>query len=632
MYLHRQMTRQTRRSSNNGSKCKLICFAITIFMLFGLVPKGYAQSQSYILTYEASRDLYIAPYYAYVSASSLKIRSGPGTGNPQIGLLFHDQRIRVLARSGSWLKIRHGSGPAYVSANYVSRRSSGSRLSPHFGGPTTVTEQPIDYGPVVNTSNDLNVPDYHVYVTASALNVRKGPGTKYAIHKSIPNNHTVKVTHQQGLWLRIEWPSGLAYIHGNYVKRKDIFEGAEDPEGLMPLQSKPAETANNASSDNTSSNSTPRPVDSFLLPSALCNWQSPKSYIRNYYVTAFKKTQMRGQPHTNCPAGNRHLAAGGTGRVVAESGDWVYLQNTATEYYGWVYKPPLFIKDNSDSNVSNNDEPTDTQQVSSATIGFIPSLATQITNENVIAFVSPYRGGTLVSSDTPNCSDIVDRHRHAVYCELLSIGVDFAPVGGDIKGLVEAYTGRDLLTDEELALWERGAGLILCTECRRVGEFGGFIIRRVDNIFRRSPNTSDEVADLVDDVNARPTGPTPATTIPEPPKVEFKWDNPKSKPTFGHTFIDHGQKKSLTSLKDRARGKGHQVGQFLDDNAAAGVISKAAQNYGPGVHTFPIPDGLTTRVVLPDGTEVIADRIRIVVRPNGALKTAFPYNSNHPNS
>ena len=42
----------------------------------------------------------------------------------------------------------------------------------------------------------------------------------------------------------------------------------------------------------------------------------------------------------------------------------------------------------------------------------------------------------------------------------LSLVIDFIPVVGDAKGLVEAATGRDLLTGEELADWERAVGLI----------------------------------------------------------------------------------------------------------------------------------------------------------------------------
>lgn len=42
----------------------------------------------------------------------------------------------------------------------------------------------------------------------------------------------------------------------------------------------------------------------------------------------------------------------------------------------------------------------------------------------------------------------------------LSLVVDFIPIVGDVKGLIEMGTGRDLFTGEKLAAWERSLGLI----------------------------------------------------------------------------------------------------------------------------------------------------------------------------
>lgn len=48
------------------------------------------------------------------------------------------------------------------------------------------------------------------------------------------------------------------------------------------------------------------------------------------------------------------------------------------------------------------------------------------------------------------------------------------------------------------------------------------------------------------------------------PKTDFKWGNPKSKPTYGHTFSEHGQKMKPSQLIDRARNKDHQVKKKID--------------------------------------------------------------------
>ncbi|MEZ2634690.1 S-type pyocin domain-containing protein [Morganella morganii] len=110
----------------------------------------------------------------------------------------------------------------------------------------------------------------------------------------------------------------------------------------------------------------------------------------------------------------------------------------------------------------------------------------------------------------------------------------------------------------------------------------------------------------------------------------FKWGNSKSKPTYGHTFIDHGQKLKPQQMIDRARAKGHQIGQYLDDQSAADFIADVAQK-GPGVHDVALPENIKARGYLPDGTEVSSDMARVVVKPDGSVRTSFPFNSSHPN-
>jgi hypothetical protein len=110
----------------------------------------------------------------------------------------------------------------------------------------------------------------------------------------------------------------------------------------------------------------------------------------------------------------------------------------------------------------------------------------------------------------------------------------------------------------------------------------------------------------------------------------FKWGNPKSTPTYGHTFLEHGKGLKPAQLADRARANGTQIGQYLDDQAAADYVGNVAQQMGPGVHDVPRPEGLPTRVVLPDGTEATADMMRVVVKADGSVRTSYPFSSLHP--
>ncbi|SFR23284.1 contractile injection system protein, VgrG/Pvc8 family [Paenibacillus sp. cl130] len=109
----------------------------------------------------------------------------------------------------------------------------------------------------------------------------------------------------------------------------------------------------------------------------------------------------------------------------------------------------------------------------------------------------------------------------------------------------------------------------------------------------------------------------------------FKWGNPKSTPTYGHTFSEHGAKKKPNQLIDRARGKGHQISQWIDENSAADFLAEVAKK-GPGVHEVPLPSTIKSRGYLPDGTEIKPDMARVIVKEDGGIRSAFPYSSAHP--
>jgi RHS repeat-associated protein len=128
------------------------------------------------------------------------------------------------------------------------------------------------------------------------------------------------------------------------------------------------------------------------------------------------------------------------------------------------------------------------------------------------------------------------------------------------------------------------------------------------------------------DQQTPPTRPTKAPKAPQGPK----WENPKSRPTFGHTFELHSAKLKPNQLADRAKAKGHQVSQWTDDVAAAKLIADVAKQQGEGIHNVNIQAGMG-RSFLGDATELTTDMARVVVKQDGTVRTAFPYNSSYPN-
>ncbi len=72
---------------------------------------------------------------------------------------------------------------------------------------------------------------------------------------------------------------------------------------------------------------------------------------------------------------------------------------------------------------------------------------------------------------------------------------------------------------------------------------------------------------------------------------------------------------------------GHQIGQWIDDQAAAEFIAEVVLEKGPGLHHVDLPASIAARSILADGTELLVDKTFVRVRGNGSVVTAWPYNS-----
>lgn len=97
----------------------------------------------------------------------------------------------------------------------------------------------------------------------------------------------------------------------------------------------------------------------------------------------------------------------------------------------------------------------------------------------------------------------------------------------------------------------------------------------------------------------------------------YNW---KSGKQFGHTFSEHGSKRPLQQLIDRARGGNTPQGQWLDNEKAANLLGRYGKTNG--VTDIRIPPGLG-RVIMPNGSILEASWARIVPGSNG-IRTAFP--------
>ncbi len=121
-----------------------------------------------------------------ITASSLNVRSGPGTTYPSIGLLKKGKTATAVAETADWYKIEYKDGYGYISKTYA------KVVTPPAAGKT-------------------------VTVTAN-LHVRSGPGKQYASLGILKKNSTVSVSGKKNGWYTIQYNGKTGYISAKYTK------------------------------------------------------------------------------------------------------------------------------------------------------------------------------------------------------------------------------------------------------------------------------------------------------------------------------------------------------------------------------------------------------------------------------
>ncbi|NOU71763.1 hypothetical protein GC098_10075 [Paenibacillus sp. LMG 31458] len=91
-----------------------------------------------------------------------------------------------------------------------------------------------------------------------------------------------------------------------------------------------------------------------------------------------------------------------------------------------------------------------------------------------------------------------------IFATLLSMGLNFVPVVGQVKGIIEAITGKDLITGQELETWERALNLVPFGALGKVGRIGDILDAGGD--LSKGLRHADELDELADAGRAGRTG------------------------------------------------------------------------------------------------------------------------------
>lgn len=140
------------------------------------------------------------------ATDAVNVRSGPSTGYYIVGRLEKNDMVMATGRVyDGWYEIQWGSyGYAYVAGNYLSY----SKYEPGYCYPS-------NRGVTLKVCPDCG----DTYYSTTALNVRRGPSTKYSIVGSLNRGQKCTVVGKSGNWYKLLTADGSdAYASAKYLK------------------------------------------------------------------------------------------------------------------------------------------------------------------------------------------------------------------------------------------------------------------------------------------------------------------------------------------------------------------------------------------------------------------------------
>lgn len=138
----------------------------------------------------------------YITASSLNVRSGPGTSYDVVGSLKKGASVKTYGTKNGWYKIKYDGKTAYINSDYTSTKAPSGSSSSSSSSASSSTETK------------------KVYITASSLNVRSGPGTDYKVVGSLKEGAAVNTYGTKDGWYKIKYNDKTAYISKKYTSTK----------------------------------------------------------------------------------------------------------------------------------------------------------------------------------------------------------------------------------------------------------------------------------------------------------------------------------------------------------------------------------------------------------------------------
>ncbi len=269
-------------------------------------------------------------------SGALNVRSGAGTGYSVIGSLSNGAKVEIVETSGSWYKIKYGSGYGYVSKDYVTVSSSNNSGSNNSGSSNS--------GSTSNSgSSNTATTQSGTIKVSGALNVRSGAGTNYSVIGSLSNGAKVEIVETSGSWYKIKYGSGYGYVSKDYVTVSSSNNSGSNNSG----------SSNSGSTSNSGSSNTATTQSGTIKVSGALN-------VRSGAGTGYSVIGS--------------LSNGAKVEIVETSGSWYKIKYGSG--YGYVSKDYVTVSSSSNSNngSTSNSGSSNTTTTQSGTIKVSGSL------------------------------------------------------------------------------------------------------------------------------------------------------------------------------------------------------------------------------------------------------------------
>ena len=139
-----------------------------------------------------ARSVPLVTQVATVSASSLRLRSGPSTGHSTISTAPSGDYVMILEKNGSWYRVSHNLKQGYMHERYL------------------------------KTYHAKNVELGYGTVTADKVNLRSGPGTSYRAVAQASKGEKAYIIGFNQQWYKVICKEQICYIRSDYLELSQI--------------------------------------------------------------------------------------------------------------------------------------------------------------------------------------------------------------------------------------------------------------------------------------------------------------------------------------------------------------------------------------------------------------------------